>query len=99
MRVCSYHKTLTHNSNGTLVANPIIAHWPFQTHGTLSAHEPPGLAQEVWPRSRTEGCALAATIPTLPNKFSFTGRITPCSLFLIPTTREMACWVMGFVIF
>lgn len=59
---------------------------------------PGGLAQEVWPRSRTEGCALAATEPPLPNEFWFPGRIAPCSLFLIPTARGMTCWVMGFVI-
>lgn len=35
MSVCSYLQTLTHNSNCTLVTGPIIAHWPFQTHGTL----------------------------------------------------------------
>lgn len=35
MRLCSYAQTLTHNSNCTFVTDPIIAHWPFQTRGTL----------------------------------------------------------------
>lgn len=60
-------RTVTCNSDCTLVTNASFAHWPFQPTEPRCWHsQPQEVSDEVWPRSKTEGSTVAATKPALP---------------------------------
>lgn len=94
MRVCSYQKTPTHNSHCTLVTDPIIAHWPFQTMepfvGTRSL-------LEVWPRRSGPGRGqkVVLWLPLNPLFLTISDSLEESLLAPISSFLQREKWVVG----